>query len=110
MSGEGKKKTLLDLTEDDFKSLLTSSFSEALSKLESKKEKEEIKAKEKADKELTVREIIEHALGCPDCGKALRDFIENRLSKFKEELLKEVKETAKKEEASRPRRGGLFEW
>ena len=110
MSGEGKKKMLLDLTEDDFKSLLTSSFLEALSKLnESKKEESKVKAKTEDVSELTVREIIEHALGCPDCGKALRDFIENRLSKFKEELLKEVKETAKKEETSRPRRGGLFE-
>jgi transcription initiation factor IIE alpha subunit len=53
-----------------------------------------------------VREIIEHALSCPDCGKPLRDFLENRLSKFKEELFKEVSEIAKKKEE---RRGGLFE-
>jgi hypothetical protein len=103
MSGEGKKKMLLDLTEDDFKSLLASSFSEALSKLESKKEKEEPKTNAK---ELTVREVIEHALSCESCGKPLRDFIENRLSKFKEELLKEVSEVGKKKEE---RRGGLFE-
>jgi len=105
------KKTLLDLTEDDLKSLLTSSFSEALSKLESKKEKEEPKVKAKTDaSELTVREIIEHALSCPECGKPLRDFFEKKLTGLKEEILKEVKETAKKEETSRPRRGGLFEW
>jgi transcription initiation factor IIE alpha subunit len=105
MSGESKKKTLLDLTEDDFKSLLSSAFSEALSKL-NQREKEEPKAKESEASELTVREIVEHALNCPNCGKPLRDFLENRFSKFKEELLKEVSEIARKKEE---RRGGLFE-
>jgi hypothetical protein len=113
MSGKEvkEKKTLLDLTEDDFKSLLSSSFLEALSKLNPQREKEESKAKAKKSEEkgevleLTAREIIEHALECPNCGKPLRDFLENRLSKFKEEILKEVKENAKKEE----KRGGLFE-
>jgi len=111
MSGERKegKKTLLDLTEDDFKSLLSSSFlealSKALSKLEAKKEEPKAKAKTEGVSELTVREIVEHALNCPECGKPLKDFLEGRLSKFKEELLKEVKESGKKEE----RRGGLFE-
>jgi hypothetical protein len=105
MSGESKKKTLLDLTEDDLKSLLSSAFSEALSKLNPQREKEP-KAKESEASELTVREIVEHALNCPNCGKPLRDFLEDRLSKFKEELLKEVSETAKKKEE---RRGGLFE-
>ena len=99
---------LLDLTEDDFKSLLTSSFSEALSKLNESKSKE--KKGEKSGKsevsELTVRDIIEHAISCSDCGRPLRDFLENRLSKFKEEILKEVSEVAKKKEE---RRGGLFE-
>ena len=106
MSGESKKKSLLDMTEDDFKSLLSSSFLEALSKLDAKKEEPKSKAKTENVSELTVREIIEHALSCPDCGKPLRDFLENRLSKFKEELFKEVSEIAKKKEE---RRGGLFE-
>jgi chromatin remodeling complex protein RSC6 len=107
MSGESKKKTLLDLTEDDFKSLLSSSFLEALSKLNqlNPQREKEPKAKESEASEMTVREIVEHALNCPNCGKPLMDFLENRFSKFKEEILKEVKETAKKEE----RRGGLFE-
>jgi len=97
---------LLDLTEDDFKSLLSSSFLEALSKL-NPQEKEESKAKAKSEvSELSVRDIIEHAISCQDCGKPLREFLENRLSKFKEELLKEVSEVAKKKEE---RRGGLFE-
>jgi hypothetical protein len=92
------------MTEDDFKSILSSSFLEALSKLNP--QREEPKAKAKSEDELTVREIIEHALTCSECGKPLRDFLENRLSKFKEDLLKEVSETAKKKEE---RRGGLFE-
>jgi len=108
MSGEVKKKTLLDLTEDDFKSILSSSFLEALSKLSPQREEPKAKAKAKTEgvSEMTVREIIEHALTCPNCGKPLRDFLDERLSKFKEDLLKEVSETAKKKEE---RRGGLFE-
>jgi chromatin remodeling complex protein RSC6 len=107
MNGEAKRKTLLDMTEDDFKSILSSSFLEALSKLNPQREEPKAKAKAKREDEyeLTVREIVEHALTCESCGKPLRNFIENRLSKFKEELLKEVSESAKKKEE---RRGGLF--
>jgi transcription initiation factor IIE alpha subunit len=95
------------MTEDDFKALLSSSFLEALSRLQEKREEPKAKAKTKeSEDELTVREVIEHALSCPNCGKPLRDFLDDRLSKFKEELLKEVSESAKKKEEGR---GGLFE-
>ena len=107
MNGESKKKTLLDMTEDDFKSLLSSSFLEALSKLNPQREEPKAKAKtNEREVELTVREIIEHALSCESCGKPLRDFLDKKFSSMKEEILKEASEIAKKKEE---RRGGLFE-
>jgi len=103
---EGKKgRTILELTEDEFKFLLSSSFEDALKKISNK---EEGSKKEKEERKMSIEEVAKHIASCPECSKPLNEMIASRFDAFKSEIEKlieeKVKSIAKKEE----KRGGLF--
>jgi Ni,Fe-hydrogenase maturation factor len=108
MSGERKedKGDLLVVKREDLEKVFEEKLSSLKSMLESLKPKEK---EEKKSNEVLVKDIMQHAVSCPECSEPLNKFVSERLDRFKTEIEKLVEEKVKSLAKKEERRGGLFE-